>query len=264
MWVLLGAVFVASILGSLHCVGMCGPFALLAGNPATNSLEPSSPRRRRSWLIPTAAYSVGRLSTYLIVGLVFGALGMALNRGVQFAAIQQTATYVAGGLMVLVGVVALARQLGWTIKLPTIAGRLQGLLQRHFKLITQQPPLRRAFLIGAFSCLMPCGWLYTFAIVAAGTGSPWQGAVVMVVFWSGTVPIMAALMLGLSGLGSSIQRRIPVAMASMVIVIGIFTIVFRAPVAIGGDTKVVGQNGALIEQVQNIDHAELPCCSGDE
>ena len=265
MWVLLGAVFVASLLGSLHCVGMCGPFALLAGSPTREiSIEKASKRSRWSSLIPSAAYSGGRLMTYSVVGVVFGSLGMALNRGTGFTAFQQTATYVAGGLMIVVGGIALARHLGWTIRLPSIAGPMQKALQRHFQSITRQSPLRRAFLIGAFSCLMPCGWLYTFAIVAAGTGSPWQGAIVMAVFWAGTVPIMAALMFGLSGLGQSIQRRIPVAMASLVIVIGVFTIAFRAPVAIGEDTKVVGQTESLIEQVQNVDHSELPCCSKDE
>jgi sulfite exporter TauE/SafE len=107
---------------------------------------------------------------------------------------------------------------------------------------------------------MPCGWLYTFAIVAAGTGSPGWGAVVMAVFWSGTVPIMVALMLGLNQLGQSIQRRIPVAMASIVILVGVFTIAFRAPVAIGNDTIVSDQTESLIQQVHDIDQAELPCC----
>ena len=261
MWVLLGTVFVASLLGSLHCVGMCGPFALLAGSPVgVNANNNANPIKRSPSWIPTAAYSFGRLTTYSIVGMMFGSLGMALNRGASFSSVQQTATYVAGGLMIVVGMIALARQMGWKIQLPSIAGQLQRMLQHHFEMITRQPPLRRAFLIGAFSCLMPCGWLYTFAIVAAGTGSPVSGAIVMAVFWSGTVPIMAALMLGLNKLGHSTQRTVPVAMASLVIMIGIFTIAFRAPIAIGNDANVVDQTDALIQQVQNADQSELPCC----
>ncbi len=252
MWVLLGTVFIASLLGSLHCVGMCGPFALIAS---------SQPDSRKSTLIPTACYSLGRLVTYAIVGIAFGSLGMALNQGTSFAPWQQTATYVAGGLMILVGMVALARQVGWKIQLPSVAGQLQSLLQSQFQVVIKQPPLRKAFLIGALTCLMPCGWLYAFAIVAAGTGSPVWGAAVMAVFWSGTVPIMVALVLGLSKLGASIQQRIPVAMASLVILVGIFTIAFRAPIAIGNDTPVVDRPEALIEQVRDVDHAELPCCS---
>ena len=85
----------------------------------------------------------------------------------------------------------------------------------------------------------------------------------MAVFWAGTVPVMVALMLGLNHLGHSIQRRIPTAMASIVILVGVFTIAFRAPVAIGADTRVVGETDALIEQVNSIDQHELPCCSQD-
>ncbi len=260
MLVLLGSVFVASLLGSLHCVGMCGPFALLAGSPTRDT---GVSRGRWSLLIPSIAYSCGRLTTYGVVGVVFGSLGMALNRGVGFASYQQTATYLAGSLMIVVGGVALARQMGSTIQLPNIAGPLQRVLQRNFQKVIGQPPLRRAFLIGAFSCLMPCGWLYTFAIVAAGTGSPGQGLIVMAVFWAGTVPIMTALMFGLNGLGNSIQRRVPAAMASLVIAIGLFTIAFRAPVVIGEGTKVVEQTEALTQQVQNVDQLELPCCRED-
>ena len=71
MWVLLGTVLIASLLGSLHCVGMCGPFAMLAA---------ASDQQRKSALFPAMAYSLGRLATYTIVGVIFGSLGMALNR----------------------------------------------------------------------------------------------------------------------------------------------------------------------------------------
>lgn len=260
MWVLLGTVLIASLLGSLHCVGMCGPFAMLAA---------ASNEQRKSALFPAMAYSLGRLATYTIVGVIFGSLGMALNRGssmilgVPFSSVQQTATLVAGGLMIAVGVIALGRQLGIRIKLPMFGGRLQAILQILFGRVTGQPPLRKAFSIGALSCLMPCGWLYTFAIVAAGTASPIWGAVVMVAFWSGTVPIMFALMMGLNRIGHSIQQRIPIAMASLVILIGVFTIAFRAPIAVGNDTTVVTQTEDLIEQVRAVDQEQLPCCKGE-
>jgi sulfite exporter TauE/SafE len=260
MWMLLGTVLIASLLGSLHCVGMCGPFAMLAA---------ASNQQRRSVLFPAAAYSLGRLVTYTIVGVIFGSLGMALNRGsslilgIPVGSVQQTATFVAGGLMIAVGVIALGRQLGMRIKLPMLAGRVSAMLQVLFRRVTDQPPLRKAFSIGALSCLMPCGWLYTFAIVAAGTASPLWGAVVMVAFWSGTVPIMVALMMGLSRIGRSIQQRIPVAMAGLVILIGVFTIAFRAPIAIGSDMTVIHETDDLIQQVRAVDHTELPCCRGE-
>jgi sulfite exporter TauE/SafE len=252
MIVLLGTVFVASLLGSLHCVGMCGPFALLAG---------ANSERKKSAVVPTLAYSGGRLVTYSIVGLVFGSLGLALNNsGMSFASWQQTATYVAGGLMILVGVISLARYFGVRIKLPRVFSPMQRLLQSGFARTKALPPVQRAFAIGALTSLMPCGWLYTFAITAAGTGSPIWGVVVMAVFWVGTVPIMAALMLGVDRIGTALQKRLPVVMASLVILIGLFTLVYRAPVAIGSEPRIVSGMDELTQQLSNVDHESLPCC----
>ena len=255
MAVLLGTIFIASLLGSLHCVGMCGPFALLAG---------SDSQRRSPSLLPTIAYSGGRLVTYSIVGCAFGSLGMALNLGASFADWQQTATYVAGGLMIAVGLIALARLYGIQIRVPKLFKPVQSILKNGFARARTMPPVRRALLIGALTSLMPCGWLYTFAITAAGTGSPLWGTVVMAVFWAGTVPIMSALMLGFDRIGTSIQKRVPLMMAVLVIAIGVFTVAYRAPVAIGSDPPVVTGTQQLTEQVLNIDHETLPCCQGDD
>lgn len=253
MLVLLGTVFIASLLGSLHCVGMCGPFALLAGS--------KSPQRK-SPVVPTLAYSGGRLVTYSIVGLIFGSLGMALNEGTSFSSWQQSATYVAGGLMIMVGVIALLRYYGVRIRLPKMFSPMQHVLKSGFSWAKTLPTVQRAFAIGALTSLMPCGWLYTFAITAAGTGSPFWGLVVMAVFWGGTVPIMTALMLGFNRIGTSIQKRLPVVMASLVIVIGMFTLAYRAPIAIGSQTNVVSGTDELAEQLTSVDQAELPCCQG--
>lgn len=254
MYLLLGTVFVASVLGSLHCVGMCGPFALLAG---------ASKEKKAAWA-PTAAYSLGRLVTYAIIGFVFGALGMALNAGTAFATWQQSATYVAGTLMILVGCIALLRHWGVRVALPKVFQPIQGLLQKGFSRTKRMKPVARALTIGALTSLMPCGWLYTFAITAAGTGSPWYGMLLMSVFWAGTVPIMTALVFGFNRIGRSFQKRVPVLMASLVIVVGVFTIGYRAPVTLGQQPEVVSGDQNLIQQIREVDHEKLPCCGGDK
>lgn len=261
MGVLLGTVFAASLLGSLHCVGMCGPFAILAS---------ATEQKRKSALLPATAYSVGRLITYTLVGVVFGSIGLALSEGTSYFSgadiemVQQTATWVAGALMIGIGLIALARQLNYRVALPRFLGsRIQPWLQRGFERVRKLPRIRRAFLIGMLTCLMPCGWLYTFAIVAAGTSSPLWGAAVMVVFWSGTVPIMTTLMMGFGKLGPAIQQKVPLAMAVTVILVGCFTIAFRAPAAIGSDRVAAEGTSELIQQVNAADHTEMPCCSDE-
>jgi hypothetical protein len=254
---------------------MCGPFALLAGTGDGRAFRVG----------PTAAYSGGRLISYTLVGILFGSLGLALNHSLPISAWQQTATTVAGLLMVIVGGIALLRQLGWQIRLPRMAGPLEKALGRVIRWGKQMTPIRRAGLIGLASSLMPCGWLYVFALAAAGTASPLWGGMVMAVFWAGTVPIMLALGLGWGRLSGAFQARVPVTMAILVILIGFFTLVYRSPIDLGtvvaaGPNPAVVTPGAdseaptgkptglsvprsteeAVKQLQSLDHAQLPCC----
>jgi len=272
---LLTTVFIASLLGSLHCVGMCGPFALLAGTGDGRAFR----------VAPTAAYSGGRLLSYTLVGVLFGSLGLALNHSWPIAAWQQTATTVAGLLMVAVGGIALLRQVGWQIRLPRVAGPLERTLGQVIRWGKRMTPIRRAGLIGLASSLMPCGWLYVFALAAAGTASPLWGGIVMAVFWAGTVPIMVALGLGWGRLSGSFQAHVPLTMAVLVILIGLFTLVYRSPidlstlVSAGPSPAVVAEidgvaapggkptglvvprsTAEALEQLQSLEHEKLPCC----
>ena len=280
MSALLTTVFVASLLGSLHCVGMCGPFALLAGTGDGRSFR----------VAPTAAYSLGRLLSYAVVGMLFGGLGLALNQSLSWSSWsswQQTATMVAGTLMVVVGGIALARQFGLSVKLPRVAGPLEKALGAAIRFGRGLSPIRRAALIGLASSLMPCGWLYVFALAAASTANPLWGALVMAVFWAGTVPIMVALGLGWGRLSGKFQAKVPLVMAVLVILIGVYTVVHRSPIDLGtmvARDQVVHANDqapssalgsstptalaapqstqAAIQQIQSLDHSQLPCCQG--
>lgn len=256
MFVLLGSVFIASLLGSLHCVGMCGPFALIASASASDRVKA---------LKPTVAYSLGRLFSYTWVGGLFGLAGMALNHGTSLTLWQQTATLVAGCLMIGVGSIALLQAIGVPLKVPKVLLPIQSLLTRGMKRTQQMPPMTRAWTIGVLTSLMPCGWLYTFAITAAGTGSPTWGAALMAAFWAGTVPVLVAVMLGYSRIGVALQRHVPTVMATLVIAVGIFTISSRASVDVmQTDVRLVDGKDALIQQVEMIDQTALPCCHCEE
>ena len=267
---LLGTVFIASLLGSLHCVGMCGPFALLAG--AGNRSRDDDARPAQTWA-PPLLYNFGRLLTYAGVGALFGAAGMAVNSlsgdyGSSLSTWQQTATWIAGLMMIAVGLIGITRFAGWTVRLPNVARPLQKLLQALFRRTSKLSRLKRALVIGMLTSLMPCGWLYTFAITAAGTGSPLSGMAVMTAFWLGSVPVLLALIPGvnlLQRLGKSTQRQLPLIMSSLVILTGLFTLVYRAPVMALQQSTVVSGCEPLQEQLLNVDQDELPCCkSGDD
>jgi uncharacterized protein len=261
---LLGTVFLASLLGSLHCVGMCGPFALLAGGHRAGEVDT---RSRSAW---SAAlfYNFGRLITYACVGILFGAAGMAVNKlsgdfGSSISFWQQSATWIAGSLMIGVGLVGVARFYGWRVRLPNIVRPLQKVLQELFRRTKHLTRHRRALVIGMLTSLMPCGWLYAFAITAAGTGSPFYGMLVMIVFWLGSVPVLLALIPGVNLLqrfGKSTQRQLPLIMSSLVILTGMFTLVHRAPVMAIQQSSVVSGLEPLQQQLTDFDQSELPCC----
>ena len=165
---LVGTVLVTSLLGSLHCAGMCGGFvAFYAGSDAS-----------RGWkrLAALAAYNGGRLVTYALLG---AAVGAAVDLAGSLAGITRTAFLVAAVLMIGWGVWLLLQALN--VRLPSMpAPALLGrTASRALAGISGKPPVARALILGLASTLLPCGWLYAFAILAAGTGSAAWGAVVM-------------------------------------------------------------------------------------
>jgi sulfite exporter TauE/SafE len=86
------------------------------------------------------------------------------------------------------------------------------------------PPIARSGAVGLATALLPCGWLYAFVAVAAGTGSPIRGALAMTLFWSGTLPVMLTLGAGLQRMAGPLRARLPVVTAAVVVVLGLLTI----------------------------------------
>ena len=115
------AVLAASLLGSSHCAGMCGAFVLFA--VATPDDAPSVWRSRA---MLNAAYNLGRLVTYSLLGAVAGLLGAGLDLGGSMVGVQRTAAVVAGAMMIGFGVVALLRTRG--VKLSRV--RVPGFIVR--------------------------------------------------------------------------------------------------------------------------------------
>ncbi len=114
MWILIGAVVTASVLGSMHCVGMCGPLAMWASGAADGSSRLA---------IHTSLYHLGRLITYACVGLIAGLIGQLTDLGGEVLGVQLAAARIVGVLMVLIGLMQIVR---WSeTRIPWI-GRLIG------------------------------------------------------------------------------------------------------------------------------------------
>lgn len=214
----LGAVFGASIMGSLHCAGMCGPFVAFYSGQA----------KGRTAGAAHLAYSAGRLTTYALLGAVAGFIGQALDVLGAAAGLQRTAAILAGSTMIAWGLIALARELG--LRLPHLAiGRgLSKPIHRAVRKLQGHSPVLRGLVLGLLTTLLPCGWLYAFVITAAATGSALSGAAVMVAFWAGTLPVLLGMGVSLQWLAGPLRRHVPAATAVVLVCLGVFAVSGRA------------------------------------
>lgn len=251
------AVLAASLLGSLHCAGMCGSFVVLAVT------QPGSgdARLERPWRLQ-GAYHAGRLITYLAFGLIAGALGASVNFGGSLVNVQRAATILAAATLVAFGVLTLLRVLGVRKGVRGAPAWMAALAQRGHRAAWALEPFPRALAIGLLTTLLPCGWLYAFVVTAAGTGHALTAAAVMGSFWLGTLPVMAAVGLGARRLVGPLGAYAPVLMSSLLIAVGLLTLVHRAtliglPLPVASLTGVHPGEGTAPDP-----QAPLPCCHG--
>jgi hypothetical protein len=252
MTALLATVFVASLVGSLHCVGMCGPFvAFYSGSDGSAGV-------RR--LLSHAAYSGGRLVAYAVFGLAAGTVGAALDVAGSLAGFQRVAAVAAGATMVLWGVLALLQIRGVRIfKHGGGNGRLARVFRRGFSLVSDKPPLVRASVVGLLSGFLPCGWLWAFVVTAAGTGGALAGAAVMTAFWAGTVPALLAVGFGSQILSAPLRRHVPAVTAVLLVALGLFAILGR-PASV---TAAIQRHQGAHQEVPDPDRAGETCCGGE-
>lgn len=255
MTALVSAVFIASLLGSMHCAGMCGAFLALAiddgGRPASR-------------LGMQAAYHGGRLVTYVAIGAASGALGAALNVGAAAVGFERFAALAAGAIMILFGVVSILRARGVAVPRLPLPRRLHQIAQRGHAAAFALPPVGRAFAIGLLTTLLPCGWLYAFAVTAAGTANPILGAATMAVFWTGTLPVLIGLGLGLQRLTGAARRHMPVMTSSLLVLVGVYTMVGRVRAPFASPAVIGPAADSSLERLNALDSRRMPCCRHEE
>lgn len=208
-------VLIASLAGSLHCAGMCGPVVVMATGLDEHYVK-------RSHL--TIAYHGGRLFIYTLLGLIAGAIGMALNASASYAGFQQVAALIAGVTMILFGMVAILRIRGYAFKHFRVPGFLTRTISKLQRYAFQVPPVLRSLLMGLLTALLPCGWLWIFLIAAAGSGHPLMGAAIMFTFCLGTMPILLVVGLSVQSITQRFRGLAPTVLAVAIILLGFYTI----------------------------------------
>lgn len=178
------SIIVIAFLASLgHCIGMCGGIVV-----AYSSTKVDSSWSKTTQTYAHLLYSFGRVTTYMILGAVFGAIG-----GVA------TFNNIANGLLLIfAGIVMFLAGLSLIgkIKFLTIIEHSiskSDWYQRNFKQLLHNKSLFSFYILGMLNGLLPCGIVYFFAVTAASTGSPIWGAIVMMIFGLATMPVLFSL-----------------------------------------------------------------------
>ncbi len=212
----LGTVLGASLLGSLHCAGMCGPLAAVASAPARTHLPVVQAKQPMS----AVHYNLGRLGSYLILGLAAGAMGALVDLGGAVVGVQGVAVVLAGLALVGIGLRGLWQWARGTTSAVAATGPVRWAARLRGK---------RSFpaLLGMLTGLMPCGWLWAYVVVAAGTGSVLGGALVMATFWLGTVPALAIVGVTLGKLGRRAGTHLRWAVPLLMLLAGGLTLATR-------------------------------------
>jgi len=172
-------VLLGGLLGSAHCVGMCGPLALALG--AGSPLKVNVQRQ--------LAYSGGRIFTYACCGAGAAAAGLWLASQTRLLVLSQAWLAIAAGAM-LVAVGLTSAGLVPRPALRLLGGAPCGAAASALKAYLTTPGWTGAFLAGIATGFIPCGLVYAFLLKAASAGSLWLGGATMAAFGAGTVPLM--------------------------------------------------------------------------
>lgn len=206
------ALFTMGLLGSTHCVGMCGGITTALGMAVQG-------RGRYDRLILTLLYNLGRIASYATAGLVAALIG-ALGR--DHLALGPVLRLVAGVIMIVLGLYIA----GWwrgLVRLEHIGQHVWKYLQPIGQRLLPVTGPGRALALGAVWGWLPCGLVYSAVVLTLAMASPWQGVLGMVFFGLGTLPVMLVMGLASGGLLRRLQTRgIRAAAGVMLIVFGVW------------------------------------------
>jgi len=192
-------------------------------------------------------------------------MGAALDLGGSLVGLHRVAAILAGGMMVLVGIGVLLRYSGFRLPQWPANTIVQRFVQSGQRAAIGLRPIPRALVIGLLTAFLPCGWLYAFAINAAGTGGAAWGAAVMVAFWLGTIPVLASLGIGVQALTGTLGRQAPLVTALAIVVLGLCTLAGRMAIPTHAFERPVTSdpNADTLQQVESIRASKPSCCHDD-
>jgi hypothetical protein len=214
------AAFLIGLLGSVHCIGMCGGIvgALTMGLPA------STRRSAPGMLAYLLAYNIGRIASYALAGALAGAAGGGVYGLLSSGAAVRYSHWITGAFILALGVYLM----GWTRILAPIE-RAGARLWRHIeplgrRLLPVRHPVQ-ALGLGLVWGWLPCGLVYSALVWALAAGDALRGAQVMVAFGLGTLPMLLSLGAAARWLGDQVRRPwLRQGAGALIVVFGLVTL----------------------------------------
>lgn len=195
---------VFGLLSSLHCLGMCGPIALML---------PLNRKNQATKILGLLVYHFGRITSYVTIGMVFGILGRFFRLG----GFQQYVSVAAGIIIILIALVPEAKlyRLKWAAPLTSVIGKVKGGMAKRFS----KQSIGALFSIGVLNGFLPCGLVYAAVFGALAANSTLESLLFMVFFGLGTIPLVSSLnLLGdflTVNIRSKLLKAVPVIMCVM-------------------------------------------------
>ncbi|MEI7509337.1 MAG: sulfite exporter TauE/SafE family protein [Flavobacterium sp.] len=208
---MLYSAFIFGLISSLHCIGMCGPIAMMLPLDKSNAAKK---------VIQLMTYHLGRLSAYASLGLVFGILG----RGFFMAGFQQQLSIIVGILMITVAIVPEKMFMKYNFSKPLyrLISGVKSSLGNQFKRKTPDA----LFTIGLLNGFLPCGLVYAALFGALAMQNVTLSVTYMLLYGFGTIPLMSAVVYISTILFSiSLRRRVQRIIPIVIICIGMLFII---------------------------------------
>ncbi len=168
------SVFFGGMIGSLHCLSMCGPIVL-------------SLSRKKSWLIN---YQLGRMTSYSLAGALAGGFGSQLF-GTHSPPWLSALSLLAIAVVLLLNSYKIFRGRGLHFKLHSFISLFSNRIWSFLK-ISPLSKNKTSAIAGFATVFLPCGHLYSFIVGAIATGSAINGTLFMLAFWLGSTPLLSA------------------------------------------------------------------------
>ena len=201
--------FIFGLISSFHCIGMCGPIAMMLPVDHHNQVKKVG---------QILTYHIGRLTAYATIGLIFGLLG----RGLYLAGLQQKMSIFIGVAMIAIILIPVKVFSKYNFSKPIfkLISKIKTSLGSQFK----NKSYKSLFTIGLLNGFLPCGMVYVALFGAIAMQNEFYGVLYMILFGLGTVPMMSSVVYINSFLTISMRNKITKVIPVVAFVIGILFI----------------------------------------